>query len=313
MDKRDDNRYVGSAHPPDGGGSGYGRRVNAKETPFSVKRTRNAYDPEKARRELKKKTDEAKLERMLLREQKKERARMLRLRAFMIVFAAALLAAILMFMTPIFNVRTVSVEGNEVVSAEEIKSRLAGIEGENLFRATDTMIGDRLSDIAYIESVSASKYLIPPTIKVTVVECTPAAYVMLNGNSVVIDPSMKILSDDNSISSEGLPHIDGLTIKKYKVGGSLESEDEEQIEIISSCLSVMEKLGMIDRLDYIDVADKTNIRFGYDDRMDALCGTKLDLERKIRMFNVVINGNSLAQNARGTIDLSTPGKAVYIP
>ena len=70
---------------------------------------------------------------------------------------------------------------------------------------------------------------------------------------------------------------------------------------------------MLDKTDYIDVSDKTNITFGYDDRIDAFCGTKLDLERKIRMFYVAVTSNNLAENARGTMDLSTSGKAIYTP
>ena len=102
---------------------------------------------------------------------------------------------------------------------------------------------------------------------------------------------------------------------KYSIGKtlSLGEEDAEKTEILSSMLQVMNSLGMLDELDYIDLTDITNIRFGYDDRLDALCGTRLELERKIRKFDTIVHSGNIDDNARGIIDLSVSGKAVYTP
>lgn len=312
-----DERYRNdkeSVRSPDKTQSGYGKRVNVYRSQNQPSRKREAaYDPVRARKELQYKKDEAKLERMLLREQKKERMRILRTRAVLIVLTVIILAVLLMFMTPIFNISRITVQGNQVVSADDVNARLSDIKGLNLFSVSDSDISDRLKDIAYIDGISVAKYLIPPTLKITVNEYKPSGVLILNGKDVIIDNNMRVVSDNGGVSSEGVPEIRGLDIKKYTVGDVLVSEDAEKDEIINICIDVMRQVGMLDKTDYIDVSDKTNITFGYDDRIDAFCGTKLDLERKIRMFYVAVTSNNLAENARGTMDLSTSGKAIYTP
>lgn len=312
-----DERYRNdkeSVRSPDKAQSGYGKRVNVYRSQNQPSRKREAaYDPVRARKELQYKKDEVKLERMLLREQKKERMRILRTRAVLIVLTVIVLAVLLMFMTPIFNISRITVQGNQVVSADDINARLSDIKGLNLFSVSDSDISDRLKDIAYIDGISVAKYLIPPTLKITVNEYKPSGVLILNGKDVIIDNNMRVVSDNGGVSSEGVPEIRGLDIKKYTVGDVLVSEDAEKDEIINICIDVMRQVGMLDKTDYIDVSDKTNITFGYDDRIDAFCGTKLDLERKIRMFYVAVTSNNLAENARGTMDLSTSGKAIYTP
>ncbi len=312
-----DERYRNdkeSVRSPDKAQSGYGKRVNVYRSQNQPSRKREAaYAPVRARKELQYKKDEAKLERMLLREQKKERMRILRTRAVLIVLTVIVLAVLLMFMTPIFNISRITVQGNQVVSTEDVNARLSDIKGLNLFSVSDSDISDRLKDIAYIDGISVAKYLIPPTLKITVNEYKPSGVLILNGKDVIIDNNMRVVSDNGGVSSEGVPEIRGLDIKKYTVGDVLVSEDAEKDEIINICIDVMRQVGMLDKTDYIDVSDKTNITFGYDDRIDAFCGTKLDLERKIRMFYVAVTSNNLAENARGTMDLSTSGKAIYTP
>ena len=314
MDERNRKDRV-SVSSQDKARTGYGKRVNDYRNQNMPLRKREtpSYDPVKARKELQYKKNEAKLERMYLREQKKERMRIMRTRAVLIVLTVIVLAALLMFMTPIFNISRITVQGNQEVAAEDVNARLADIKGMNLFSASEADVAGRLKDIAYIDSVSVAKYLIPPTLKVTVNEYNPSGVLILNGREVIVDDNMRIVSDSGAISSEGVPEIRGLDIKKYTVGETLVSEDPEKDEIVNICMQVMNQVGMLDKTDYIDVSDKTNITFGYDDRMDAFCGTKLDLERKIRMFYVAVTSNNLAENARGTMDLTTSGKAIYTP
>ena len=102
---------------------------------------------------------------------------------------------------------------------------------------------------------------------------------------------------------------------KYSIGEvlTLYNEDADKAQVLETCLSVMDSIGMLSKLDYIDLTDITNIRFGYDDRIDALCGTRLELERKIRMFNVAVSSGNIDDNARGVMDLSVAGRAEYIP
>lgn len=78
-------------------------------------------------------------------------------------------------------------------------------------------------------------------------------------------------------------------------------------------LSTLEATGILDKVIEINVTDVTDITMNYDNRITVQCGTQLDLERKIRLFRETVMSNSLTENARGTMDLSESGKAIYTP
>ena len=79
------------------------------------------------------------------------------------------------------------------------------------------------------------------------------------------------------------------------------------------CLEEMKKIGILGGVRTISVADAGNITFNYEDRLDAICGSSVDLEKKLGYFKSAANSNRLTENSRGTIDLTTTGKAIYSP
>lgn len=301
MDKKDKN-YI----PPGSGNSrsGYGRRINNRN--FEINR---------AKKELREKRDEQRRKQAVEKLRRKRRMRALRIRALLALITTAVIVIIVLFFTPLLNIRGFNISGNSIVATEDISVRLDALNGTNLITLSESDVRAQLADLSYIEEVSVAKYLIPPSAAVTVRECVPAAKIDMNGFDIIIDPQLKVLSDGDEFNTKSLAHIDGLSVPKYSIGKTLtlNNEDSEKAEVLATCLQTMESLGMLKALDYIDLTDITNIRFGYDDRIDALCGTRLELERKIRTFNVTIMEGSIADNARGIIDLSVSGKAVYTP
>ena len=306
MDK--DKNYIPPRNSNDPGGSGYGRRVSEGFSDM-------AYDMDRAREELNRKRSSEKKKRDAQRRREKERRHKMYIRAVLAGAAVLLIAFIVLFMTPLLNIKNVTFAGNSIVKSEELQTRLENAKGQNLIRISDVNVMDMLSDLSYVDNVTVSKFLIPPSIRVNISECKTAARIELNGGSIIIDPQLKILSDGDEFDDEGLPTVEGLSISKYRVGNTLtlDDNDTERTEILGTCLEMMSRLGMLERIDYIDLKDSGNIRFGYDGRIDAICGSELELERKIRMFNVTVTGTSLAENAHGTIDLTDSGKAVYVP
>ena len=70
---------------------------------------------------------------------------------------------------------------------------------------------------------------------------------------------------------------------------------------------------MSDKIKNIDVTDPESISFDYENRLRVICGSSIDFEDKISLFEEVMKSNRIASNARGTIDLSIAGKAVHTP
>ena len=78
-----------------------------------------------------------------------------------------------MFLTPIFNIKTINVTGNSKLSTEQITAQIDYVSGKNLFRTGKRGIRKKLSELAYVENVIIKKRPFPPSLTVQIEECKP--------------------------------------------------------------------------------------------------------------------------------------------
>ena len=98
------------------------------------------------------------------KKQKQQRLKIQRRRALLGFVLAVILVSVLLFMTPIFNIRSVSVEGNVLVTAEQFQEKLKPLVGQNLFRSGRRKMRNTLKTIPYIDTVDVQKRLFPPSV-----------------------------------------------------------------------------------------------------------------------------------------------------
>ena len=233
-------------------------------------------------------------------------------RSIFFSFIALVLVLIVMFFTPLFNIRDVKFSGNSRIGDEEITSTIGEIEGKNLFSYRKSKIKGRLGKLAYIDKVSVKKKVFPPTVIINIKECTPAFQAECEGGFAVTDKLGKVL-EKTPEKLEGVPVAEGLAITSAKEGEEIALKDAETQKIIMSCIENIEKAGIIGDITVMSFADMTNITFNYQGRLDVICGTHIDFQRKLALFKEAVNSNKLTENSRGTINLSTTGKAIYTP
>lgn len=292
-----------------------GRRVRKTTTEYDWSALeKKAQEERRAMREISAKREPTKLERKIRyqKRQKQKRLKKQRRRAAAVIIITTALILILLFLTPIFNIRSVSVDGNVLVSAEQFQEKLKPLVGENLFRSGSGKISKELKTIPYIADVQVQKRMFPPSVKVTVKEYTPVCIVRTEGKTLLISSGLNVLADNGDIPLP-VPVVSGLEVEEYKVGGVLTCSDEEKQSALRVALSTMESVGIIDKTVEINLADTAAITLNYDNRITVICGSSIELERKLRLFKETITSNSLAENARGSMDLRESGKAVYTP
>ena len=246
-------------------------------------------------------------------EKKRERIRRQRLKAAMILLLAAALSVVLFFMTPLFNIKEIKLNGNNIVTKEMIEDKIGYMIGSNLFSTRKGVIKKKMFEIAQVSDVTVDKDMFPPTITLTITESSPAAYFLSGNTIVVINSELKVIDDSNEFDTEHIPSLSGVSIQSYKLNKNIKTESDEKDEILSMMLSSFEKTGLLPEITYISLDDISNVKFNYANRLEVLCGSQLELERKIRMFKEAINSESVSNNAIGTVDLSVPGQAVYTP
>ncbi len=246
-------------------------------------------------------------------QRQRQRIRAMKRRRF-IFFSTLILIAVLivMFFTPLFNIRRVDIEGNNRVSVEELQQSIGVLDGENLFRTSTGRIKKNILQFAYIDTVTVKRALIPPSIRVAVTECEPGGYIIENEKYIIINEKAKVL-EVNMEEPEEIPQLVGLTLSRFDPGLRLEVTESDKFSVMIQCLQDMRKLDVLKGVEMISFEDMSNISFNYEDRLDVLCGSDVEFSKKLGLFREAIHSSKLTENSRGTIDLSTTGKAVYTP
>ena len=248
-------------------------------------------------------------------EKKRKRIRFNRtqIRGAAVFVAVLILTVILVFMTPLFNIREIRVEGNTVVELQTIKEKIGGVIGTNLFAMRSRNIEESLLEISQISNVRVNKKLIPPSLEITIEESIPAAYMLSGSSVIVVDTSLIVIDDAGLYNTDTLPSVSGIGVPSYKLNERLAADSTEKADLLEELLYNLDRSKLLDRVTYISIDDITDIRFNYDNRLEVMCGSALELERKLRMFKESINSGSISENSIGTMDLSVPGQAVYTP
>jgi len=245
------------------------------------------------------------------RRQKRIREQRIRRYTFFGVLSVILILVV-MFWTPFFNIRTVNITGNNVVTMEQITEKTGKIKGENLFSTSKRSIVKKLKEFSYIESVTVKKKPFPPTLTIEIIERTPAFQINYMESFIVVDSHGMVL-DKRQEKHENLPVCEGLKIVSANKGETISLKDDGNQKIVFQCIGNMKKADILKDITLMSFEDMTNITFNYQSRLDVICGTHIDFQRKLGLFKEAVNSNKLTQNSRGTINLSTTGKAIYTP
>ena len=158
--------------------------------------------------------------------------------------------AIMAFVTPIFNIKEIKVEGNDIVTTANIinLSRLK-IE-QNIFKNNKKEIENNIKENPYIENVTV-KRILPGTINLKVTERKVEYQIKLISSYIYIDSSGNIL--ENASSKANVLFIDGYsTTEEHLINEKkLYLTDIEKLKKVSK---IKEALKSIDDLDEAEIS-----------------------------------------------------------
>ena len=315
MNKKHENTKTEKLHKADKKAMPYRdlRHGNAKSG-YGMRPVKNAEDREKEKI-IKLFPDTSKTDRYrrIEKARKRERVRKQQLKAAIGFGLAIIIAIVLMFMTPIFNIQEIRLNGNDTVTKEVINTKVGDLIDVNLFSVSVSDIKSRMSEIPQIGEVEVKKALFPSRLELYITERRPAGYILSDETTLIINSDLRIIDDASVFDYEKLPSISGVSVSEYELNEQLKIKSEEKKELLKELLKSFEATGIIDYVRYVSIDDLTSIKFNYDNRLDVLCGSRLQLDRKIRMFAESLRTTTFDENSIGTIDLSVPGKAEYTP
>ena len=150
---------------------------------------------------------------------------------FLIIFAMIIFALI----SPIFNIQTINIEGNDKVNSDTIIS-LSGVEtGDNIFRISERNIINNIKENTYIESVAISRNL-PGTLEISVKERKVAYQIKVINSYVYIDSQGYILEKNSK--SANVPIIEGFSTDQNTLLNSTRISNND-IPYLNTLLKIM--------------------------------------------------------------------------
>lgn len=178
------------------------------------------------------------------------------LKIFMVL---VLFAGVIIFLltSPLFNIKNISVTGNDKVSNDQIIS-LSQIELEtNIYKMVNSKVEENIKENAYIDTVSVKRKL-PNEVNITVTERKPK-YMLQYGNAYVYISSQGYMLEVSEEKLE-LPVISGYSTsqEELKAGNRLNNEDLNKLEVV---LKIMESANNNDIAIYvseINISDANN-------------------------------------------------------
>ena len=233
-------------------------------------------------------------------------------RRFLLVFTllcmAAVTAVLCVFL--LFKVRVIQVTGDMIYQEQDVLNAAGYQEGDNLALLTTSEQEQRLEQqLPYIQDAQIIRHF-PSTLEIRVTAAQVAADVQNGSQWYAVSTQGKILEEKTS-PSEGVMQVAGLALTDPVVGGQIQLEDESAQSALETIFSVLEQWGAAGDFTSLDLTDLYNITMNYQNRVQFLLGSTVELAYKVDYGLRIVTGTEkqvyIASDESGTLDLSLAG------
>ena len=225
-----------------------------------------------------------------------------------LIFLLVIVAALVLMLTPWFNITSIEVTGNEYVEEESIIAAAGINPGENIFRINVKRSKDAVREIPYIDDVKIYR-LLPAKVTIDVTERAETAYISCGDGYMLIDEDGRALEFTNI--TWGIPEITGIEAEALKEGEFIAPSDGSIVTVLKEAMSKLKEYELSDRVTAIDISEPDNIKFTFDKNKEIITGGNFRIDYKLMMLKAVIE--EIAPSEAGRIDLSVEGKALFSP
>lgn len=243
--------------------------------------------------------------------QKRIRKRKIR---FRIIFTILILSVILVFLfsTPVFKVKKIVVEGNNIVSSQKI-TELSDIKiGDNLLRLNTRKINANIKTNTYI---SASKIIrsITGSVCIKVEEREAAGIAKYKNDYVTLDKKGVIIEVLDKKDGVHLPLISGLDITDAVPGKTAQIGDTRKLDTMEIIFDTASSIKMFDIINEVELENLLSITIKTQYGIDLKIGDISDITEKLGRCKAIMDNDLLKKKLKGTIDVSFKGNPVFRP
>lgn len=166
----------------------------------------------------------------------------------------------LLFISPLFNIRSIYVRGNNHLSSKEILDASGIKKGDNIFSVNTTRAVNNIEKLSRADKCQIERTL-PGKVTLTVTEKTESAYVKVKTGYAGIDETGRVMVVTKSCEVS-CPLVSGVTASNAEKGSYIKFEDDnakEKADILITLLSELSVRGMIADVKSINIKDTKNI------------------------------------------------------
>lgn len=205
---------------------------------------------------------------------------------YVFTFFVVVITMTVLSLTILFNATAVEVSGTDLYTAEQV-TQISGVAvGNNLIRLDiDTAESCIMENLSYVEQVKVLRSF-PDKISIKVTQAVPAANIEHEGKFYVVSETGKILEQALDAPKSGLIIISGFGLCEIEKG-QMKSDDELKEPILDTILDAVERFEIEDIVE-VNITDRTNIKLNYDNRVNILLGSSLDLDYKMGAIKVIL-------------------------
>ena len=219
--------------------------------------------------------------------------------------------ALLLGVSVFFKISTIKVEDGTRYSDEQVIAA-SGIQyGDNLFFVNkfDT-VSKIFKELPYAQDVTISRSL-PDTIKISIIDAAPVAYIQDGTDYWLVDKSCKLLEKVGMDKIGGLIKTVGIALSQPTAGQKLTSSgDADKAAFLADIVSEFVSRDMLSKVTQVNITDTGAVTFDYMGRFNVKLGKHSDLPAKFKLLNDSIT--YLSPVATGTIDLTQDKEGHFV-
>ena len=228
------------------------------------------------------------------------------------IVAVVVLVAIALFGT-VFRVHAIHVSGNTTVADEAI-IRLSGLKvGQSSMTIDDEEVMRKIESNRYLRCTLVDVQWNAVTLHVK--ERVPAVYINHNGMIVTLDNRGFVLEESlaSETGYESLVKVSGMNVRRCALGQQSALQSANQLEAYTQILVELKAMKGIDLLRELDMSSMDSIYLTTRDDFFVRLGSEDDLHAKLRAFLITREKVLQMGYAKGTIDVTDPGRPTYLP
>ncbi len=246
-----------------------------------------------------------------------------------ILVPAALFAAvaILLIMSPVFNIIHVEVYGNSYYSEERIKEAAAiqtNLNGfKNIGPGFENIISLRynsienslLKKLSYIDEVVV-KYILPDTVSINIIERVPVFLIKYMELYLVIDNNGYVADTIENPAVFPLPVLKGMDVDSFKLGHAIETNDMELFSYAVEFVKITRKddeatnFKLLENIEHFDTSSSNNVHIMVDSRIIVKLDMYEDIEYSVKMIKHLFV-NQIDENEKGVLDFSSGREPIF--